>query len=164
GVSEYRKPLDAQAFPGVELPGVAGFRLHSPLNRPDVMDELVSFLGASYFRALGRGNFYGLSARGLAVNTATSVGEEFPLFTDFWIERPMREDKSATVYAAMDSASVTGAYAFKITPGQNTVMEVTARLFIRKDIPRLGIAPMTSMFLFSENNDHAFDDYRNQVH
>ncbi|WEX10090.1 glucan biosynthesis protein [Chelativorans sp. AA-79] len=161
---EYRKPLDPQTFQGMDFAGVAGFRLHYPLNTPDVMDELVSFLGASYFRALGRGSVYGISARGLAVNTATSAGEEFPIFTDFWIHKPDRREKSITVYAALDSASVTGAYAFKVTPGATTAMEVTARLFIRKDIQRLGIAPMTSMFLFSENNHHAFDDYRGEVH
>lgn len=163
-VFEYRKPLERETFEGVRLPGVAGFRLHYPLNRPDVMDELVAFLGASYFRALGRGNLYGLSARGLAVNTATSLGEEFPVFTDFWIEKPGPEAQAVRIYAAMDSASVTGAYAFTITPRQNTVMEVTARLFIRRDIERLGIAPMTSMFLYAENNRSAFDDYRGQVH
>jgi periplasmic glucans biosynthesis protein len=160
----YRAPLDPAQFEGLDFPGVAGFRLHYPLNSPDVMDELVSFLGASYFRALGRGNFYGLSARGLAINTATTAGEEFPVFTDFWIEKPKRQDKSITIYAALEGPSVTGAYAFEITPGENTQMEVTARLFIRRDIQRLGIAPMTSMFLFGENNDHAFDDYRGQVH
>ncbi|MCT7377434.1 glucan biosynthesis protein [Chelativorans salis] len=161
---EYRKPLNAEDFAGLELPGVAGYRLHYPLNDPQVMDELVAFLGASYFRALGRGNVYGLSARGLAVNTATSEGEEFPRFTDFWIEKPTRESADVTVYAALDSESVTGAYAFKIAPGQNTVMDVTARLYIRNDIKRLGIAPMTSMFLFAENNKSAFDDFRGQVH
>jgi len=161
---EYRKPLDPAKFAGLEFPGVAGFRLHYPLNAPDIMDELVSFLGASYFRALGRGSYYGLSARGLAINTATPVGEEFPVFTDFWIEKPERQDKAVVIYAALDSASVTGAYAFTITPGQNTAMEVTARLFIRKDIQRLGIAPMTSMFLFAENNRHLFDDFRGEVH
>ncbi len=161
---EYNQPLDASAFEGLKLPGVAGFRLHYPLNSPDVMDELVAFLGASYFRALGRGNFYGLSARGLAVNTATSEGEEFPRFSEFWIEKPKRQSKSVTVHAALDSQSVTGAYRFVITPGARTVMEVTARLFIREDIKRLGIAPMTSMFLFAENNDSSFDDFRPQVH
>lgn len=161
---EYRPPLDASQFAGLELPGVAGFRLHYPLNDPQVMDELVAFLGASYFRALGRGSFYGISARGLAVNTATSEGEEFPRFSEFWIEKPSRQSREINIYAALDSQSVTGAYHFKITPGPNTVMDVTARLYIRKDIRRLGIAPMTSMFLFSENNRAAFDDYRNQVH
>jgi len=161
---EYRQPLKAEDFNGIELPGVAGFRLHYPLNDPAVMDELVSFLGASYFRALGRGSFYGISARGLAVNTATSEGEEFPRFSEFWIEKPTRQSKEINIYAALDSQSVTGAYHFKIVPGRNTVMEVTARLFTRSDIRRLGIAPMTSMFLYSENNRAAFDDYRNQVH
>lgn len=161
---EYRPPLDAANFAGLTMPGVAGFRLHYPLNRPDVMDELVAFLGASYFRGLGRGTLYGLSARGLAVNTATQVGEEFPRFTDFYIEKPKSDGASITIYVAMDSPSVTGAYAFTIVPGVETVMEVTARLFVRTDIERLGIAPMTSMFLYAENNRHAFDDYRPQVH
>lgn len=161
---EYRPPLDQARFAEVRMPGVAGFRLHYPLNRPDVMDELVAFLGASYFRALGRGTLYGLSARGIAVNTATTSGEEFPRFTDFYIERPAQDAGAITICAALDGPSVTGAYAFRILPGQDTVMEVTARLFVRRDIERLGIAPMTSMFLFAENNRNAFDDYRPQVH
>ncbi len=161
---EYRKPLDPTAFEDLVMEGEAGFRLHYPLNAPDVMDELVSFLGASYFRALGRDTLYGLSARGLAIDTATANGEEFPRFTDFYIEKPNRRSKEVTVYAAMDSESVTGAYRFVISPGRNTVMNVTARLFARRDIGRLGVAPMTSMFLFAENNDSAFDDYRGQVH
>ncbi len=161
---EYREPLDPAQFADVEMPGVAGFRLHYPLNRPDIKDELVAFLGASYFRALGRGTLYGLSARGLAVNTATANGEEFPRFSDFYIERPTRDGGAITIYAAMESPSLTGAYAFRVTPGQATSMEVTARLFIRRDIERFGVAPMTSMFLYAENNRHAFDDYRPQVH
>lgn len=161
---EYRPPLDPAGFEGIAMPGVAGFRLHHPLNDPDVMDELVSFLGASYFRALGRNNLYGLSARGLAINTATDNGEEFPVFTDFYIESPDEHSTEIVVYAALDSPSITGAYEFRIVPGENTLMDVTARLFIRNDIARLGIAPMTSMFLFGENNSHAFDDYRDEVH
>ncbi|WP_366936196.1 glucan biosynthesis protein [uncultured Nitratireductor sp.] len=161
---EYRKPLDPSRFQDLVMEGEAGFRLHYPLNAPDVMDELVSFLGASYFRALGRDTLYGLSARGLAIDTATANGEEFPRFTDFYIEKPNRRSKEITIYAALDSESVTGAFRFVITPGRNTVMNVTARFFARKDIGRFGVAPMTSMFLFAENNDSAFDDYRGQVH
>lgn len=161
---EYRPPLDASKFQDLVMPGTAGFRLHYPLNRADVMDELVSFLGASYFRALGRDSLYGLSARGLAVDTATSDGEEFPRFSDFYIEKPASGAEEIKLYAALESESVTGAYAFRIVPGQNTIMDVTMRLFIRKDIERLGVAPMTSMFLFAENNHSAFDDYRGEVH
>ncbi|OCX66960.1 glucan biosynthesis protein D [Thioclava sp. SK-1] len=146
------------------LPGVAGFRLHHPLNRPDIMDELVAFQGASYFRALGRGSAYGLSARGLALNTGLSVAEEFPRFTQFWIERPAEAAGQITLYAAMESKSLTGAYKFIITPGQNTEMVVTARLFFREDIPQLGVAPLTSMFLYADRNRAKFDDFRPQVH
>ncbi|MCT7373689.1 glucan biosynthesis protein [Chelativorans salis] len=161
---EYRPPLKADRFKGLSMPGVAGFRLHHPLNDPEIMDELVAFLGASYFRALGRGNVYGLSARGIAVDTATTKGEEFPRFTDFYIELPGHRDKDVTLYAALDGPSVTGAYAFRIMPGDNTQMEVTTRLYMRRKVERLGIAPMTSMFFFGENNSRAFDDYRAEVH
>ncbi|WP_319518240.1 glucan biosynthesis protein G [uncultured Martelella sp.] len=160
----YRSPLDIAQFRDAEFPGVAGFRINYPLNRPDVSDELISFLGSSYFRALGQGNLYGLSARGLAVNTATDQGEEFPRFSAFYIVRPVAEGEKITVFAALDGPSVTGAYRFVITPGKNTRMDVTARLFFRNDIARLGVAPMTSMFLFGPANHHAFDDYRERVH
>lgn len=148
----------------VELPGVAGFRLHNPLNRPDIFDELIAFQGASYFRALGRGSAYGLSARGLAINTGLAVAEEFPRFTRFWIERPQPGAQTITVHAAMESASLTGAYRFVISPGAETAVEVTARLYFRKDVEQLGVAPLTSMFLFAERNRTKFDDFRPQVH
>ena len=156
--------LAAKVPPGEKMPGVAGFRLHSPLNRLDVMDEVVAFLGASYFRALGEGSGYGLSARGLALNTATDVAEEFPRFSAFWVEKPAPGVREVVVYAALDSQSVTGAYRFVIRPGAETEMDVTARLFFRADVRQLGVAPLTSMYLFSERNRHAFDDYRPQVH
>src|SRR5699024_8934124 len=114
-------------------------------------DELVSFLGASYFRALGKQQKYGLSARGLAIDTAVQTGEEFPIFREFWIQRPKRGDKSVTVYALLDSPSITGAYTFVITPGKQTVMDVDTVLIPRKAINKIGIAPLTSMFLFGEN-------------
>ena len=161
---EYRAPLEADDFANVELPGVAGFRIHHELNRPGVMDELAAFLGSSYFRALGRGNVYGLSARGLAVNTATEGGEEFPRFDAFYIEKPAENAEHVTVWATMDSQRLTGAYQFIITPGNDTAMEVTARLFLRENVQRLGVAPLTSMFLFARNNRSAFRDYRNGVH
>ncbi|SHM03218.1 glucans biosynthesis protein [Roseibium suaedae] len=161
---EYRAPLDPAQFDSVELPGVAGFRLHYPLNRPDYKDELIAFQGASYFRALGKDNIYGLSARGLSVNTAVSGPEEFPRFSRFFIERPAAGQQEIRLWADLDSPSVTGAYAFVITPGINTQIQVTARLFVRDAIERLGIAPLTSMYLFGENDRNGFDDYRPEVH
>jgi hypothetical protein len=131
--------------------GFAGFRLLHPLNHADHFDELCSFLGASHFRALGRGNVYGISARALALGTAEPSGEEFPGFTAFWIERPAPDAAAITLHALMESASVTGAFAMRITPGEGSVMHVEAQLFPRREIPRIGVAPMTSMFFFGPN-------------
>ena len=160
----YQPPLDATRFDGIELPGVAGFRLHTYLNAPDKLDELAAFLGASYFRMLGKGSVYGLSARGLAVNTATQNPEEFPRFTAFYVEKPQQGDDVVAVHATLDGPSQTGVMRFVVMPGETTRVDVTARFFLRADIERIGIAPMTSMFLFGGANRSAFDDYRERVH
>ncbi len=144
--------------------GYAGFRLHTPLNSPTYYDELVAFLGASYFRALGKRQKYGLSARGLAIDTAVQTGEEFPIFREFWVQRPKHGDKTVTVYALLDSPSITGAYTFTITPGKDTVMNVDTVLIPRKEIQKIGLAPLTSMYLFGENTKNRFDDHRPEVH
>jgi len=145
--------------------GFAGFRVHYPLQTPNYKDEVIVFLGASYFRVLGRNEAYGLSARGLAVNTATTQGEEFPWFTDFWLVRPGPEQRALTIYALLDSESVTGAYQFEVRPGGVTQVEVSATLFPRRPIEKLGIAPLTSMFLYGKDPaGHRFDDYRPAVH
>ena len=153
-----RVPLHA------ELPGVAGFRLNTPLNRADKFDELISFVGASYFRALSRDSSYGLSARGLAINTGLGGEEEFPRFSGFWLERPNAGQEDIVLYAALDSPSCTGAYRFVVRPGAETVIDVTAKLHFRSDVEQLGVAALTSMFLFDEKNSDSFDDYRPQVH
>ncbi|GHB48190.1 glucans biosynthesis protein G [Pseudovibrio japonicus] len=148
----------------VSFPGVAGFRLLNPLNVEEQMDELVAFLGASYFRALGAGNTYGLSARALAIDTASSRPEEFPHFTAFYLGKPVDGANLVTVWAELDSPSVTGAYQFTFKPGQQTEVDVTAHLFFRSDVERLGIAPLTSMYLYGENDRTGFDDFRPEVH
>lgn len=144
--------------------GFAGFRLHAPLNDPRVHDEMVSFLGASYFRFLSRGQHYGLSARGLAINAGTKESEEFPVFTQVWVEQPEADAERATVYALMESESLTGAFQFLIFPGRETVIEVIANIFVRKPVARLGIAPLTSMFFVGENDRRFRDDYRPELH
>jgi periplasmic glucans biosynthesis protein len=146
--------------------GFAGFRVHYPLQTPSYKDELIVFLGASYFRVLGRNQVYGQSARGLAINTASTKGEEFPWFTDFWLVRPAApEQRSLRIYALLDSQSLTGAYQFDVLPGSITQVTVTSELFPRRKIEKLGIAPLTSMFLYGEDpSGHRFDDYRPQVH
>jgi glucans biosynthesis protein len=143
--------------------GFAGFRAHYPLNGAAYKDELVVFLGASYFRALGKGLRYGLSARGLAIDTVGGQGEEFPRFTEFWIVKPAPDAKVLTVLALLDSPRASGAYQFDVHPGDETVMDVRMRLFLRDPVATLGIAPLTSMFAFGENQPHR-TDFRPEVH
>ncbi|MFL6600616.1 MAG: glucan biosynthesis protein [Steroidobacteraceae bacterium] len=154
--------------PPVKLPaelGFAGFRVHFPLNTPAYKDEVLVFLGASYFRVLGRNQLYGLSARGLAINTATEAGEEFPYFTDFWLVRPEPQQRSLTIFAVLDSPSVTGAYQFELRPGSTTQVQVTGELYPRRAIEKIGIGALTSMYLYGENSTgRHFDDYRPEVH
>jgi periplasmic glucans biosynthesis protein len=166
--------------------GYAGFRVHFPVNNVRYKDEALVFLGASYFRAVGRDQVYGLSARGLAVDTASPQGEEFPRFTEFWIERPSANATTLVIHALLDSPKVAGAYRFELKPAlpaptanaarpakatvasamdqsATTQVAVTARLFPRNAIGKLGMAPLTSMFLFGENQPGR-DDYRPEVH
>lgn len=143
--------------------GFGGFRAHYPLNSSAYKDEVVVFLGASYFRALGAGQRYGLSARGLAIDTVGGQGEEFPAFIRFWVVKPEADATTLTVYALLDSQRATGAYQFDIRPGGETVMDVRARLFLREKVATLGVAPLTSMFFFGENQPHR-TDFRPEVH
>lgn len=157
GRTKFDKPLPVNL-------GFAGFRLHYPLNDPRIYDELISFIGASYFRVLGRGQRYGLSARGLAIGAGVRDGEEFPFFREFWIEAPVANAERLTIYALLDSPSATGAYRFILYPGQDSVLDVSATLFARKRIEKLGLAPLTSMFFTGENDRRFHDDFRSELH
>lgn len=141
--------------------GFAGWRVHFHTN---FKQDVAVFLGASYFRATDRGDHYGMSGRGLAVDAGLGRPEEFPLFTRFWLVRPRPTDLALTVFALLESRSVTGAYRFTIAPGGVTMMDVAAHLFPRQPVERLGIAPLTSMFWFGENDRRAADDWREEIH
>lgn len=158
----YYGPLESVALPD-DL-GFAGFRVLYPLNSPDRYDEVISFLGATYFRAVGQGAVYGSSARGLAVNAGLPIDEEFPVFTSFWIERPAKDSTSITIYALMQGNKLGGAYRFVVAPGQNTTVDITARLFIGVRIQQLGIAPLTSMFWYGEGEPQRDNSGRPEVH
>ncbi|WP_259399787.1 glucan biosynthesis protein [Pseudoalteromonas sp. SG44-8] len=159
-------PLEQEitAALGTTQLGHAGFRLHFPLNNNDYKDEVAVFQGASYFRIVGPDQVYGISARGLAIDTALSSGEEFPVFKEFWLVKPKPEDTHIVLYALLDSPSVTGAYRFEISPSTATEVTTKMQIFARKDIKKLGIAPLTSMFYHGENSTKFFDDYRPEVH
>lgn len=156
-------PADANQA-GPDEMGWSGFRIRSALNKPDVLDELAVFQGASYFRVLGRGSHYGLSARGLAIGTGSAEGEEFPIFNEFWIHDPNPETGSITIQALLDSRSVAGAYEFIIAPGAATVLTTRVALFPRQDMTTIGIAPLTSMYWFGPADGAGQDDYRPAVH
>lgn len=141
--------------------GFAGFRVGMA---PNFDADMFAFLGASYFRAVGGTKQYGLSARGLAVDTALPRPEEFPDFRQFWLENPQKESTTLRVHALLDSPSVAGAYTFVITPGEVTKMDVEATLYPRKSIERIGIAPLTSMYQCGENDRRVADDWRPEIH
>jgi glucans biosynthesis protein len=148
-----------------EVTGAAGFRVHYPLKQDDYLDEFLVFLGGSYLRAVGKQNNYGLSVRGLALDTASSQGEEFPWFREFWIETPQAEDTQIVIYALLDSPSVTGAYRFVATPGEEAVIDVTSRVYFRQAVEKVGIAPLTSMYFYGENDRlPGVRDFRPEVH
>ncbi len=141
-----------------------GFRAYAGLNSGTPADEALVFQGASLFRALARGQVYGVMARGLTLNVAEAQGEEFPSFRSFWIERPGPGGTSLVVHALLDSDSVTGLYRFSLRPGDSTVCDVEVTLFPRNDLQHVGIAPMTANYLFAPNDRANVDDVRGGVH
>lgn len=141
--------------------GFAGFNV---LYHTDLIRDIVAFLGASYFRAVGGEMQYGISARGLAIDTGMSRPEEFPDFTSFWLERPLRDSGQLAVYALLNSPSIAGAYRFSIHPAATLMMDVDAALYPRREIERLGVAPLTSMYLHGENDRRVANDWRPEIH
>ncbi len=152
------KPVEGAPF------AFSGFRIHGPLNRADYFDEYAVFQGASYFRAVARGQVYGMSARGLAINTARAGGEEFPFYRAFWIEKPKPGATEIIVHALLDSPSTTGAYRFAIAPGASTLVDVDMVLYPRRNMPHVGIGCLTSMFLYGSANRRLNGDFRPAVH
>lgn len=144
--------------------GYAGFKLTYPLRGADSHNQFLVFAGASYFRAVGRDHSFGLSARGIAINTGLPSGEEFPAFTEFWLLRPNREARTMTLYALLDGRRLSGAYRFDVRPGDTTRIDVQARLFTRKKIELLGIAPLTSMFYYGSQTGRPMGEWRPRVH
>jgi len=166
----FEMPKDSPAH---ELPkgaGFAGFRFQeSRLGDQDKLswkkNDWTAFLGASYFRAIGALYQYGLSARGIAIDVAVADRpEEFPSFTQFYFAPPAKGSKRVTVYALLEGPSVTGAFRFDMERDAGVLMDIECGLFLRRDVARLGIAPATSMFWFSESVKQTAIDWRPEVH
>ena len=156
---EYGAPGLAEKLPK-DL-GFSGFRV---MDGPQAITDWLAFQGASYFRSSGQENQYGGSARGIAVNTVASSKEEFPRFVEFWLAEPQAGRSSITIYALLDGPSLTGAYQFDAAKESGAVMQVRAKLFPRTDIAQLGIAPLTSMYWYGENERHNASDWRPEIH
>ncbi|MBV8741354.1 MAG: glucan biosynthesis protein D, partial [Sinobacteraceae bacterium] len=150
--------------------GFAGFRVQEGrLGNQQKLDwrsnDWVAFLGAAYFRAIGELAQYGLSARGIAIDvSAPGTTEEFPDFTRFYFEPAAANSHEVVVYAALEGPSITGAYRFGLRRDKAVQMDVEARLFLRRDVTQLGIAPMSSMYWYSETARQAVNDWRPEVH
>jgi glucans biosynthesis protein len=157
GAHQFPKPIPDDLF-------LVGLRVLYPLNAPSKMDEVAVFLGSSYFRVLGARQDFGSSARGLAIDTAEPGGEEFPRFNEFWIEKPGPLADQIRVFARLESRRVSGAFQFLIKPGETTVIEIVACLFLREEVKKLGLAPLTSMYFFGEDRARYFPDFRPEVH
>ena len=156
GATRFAKPLPVNL-------GFAGFKVRSPLNDPKKFDEFVSFVGSCYFRFLGRGQQYGLSARGLALAGGTNA-EEFPFYREFWIETPKPDVDKLTIYALLDSSVVTGAYQFDCYPQENSVIDVNVTLIPRRNGVKVGYMPLTSMFFLGADEPRLAQDYRWELH
>jgi glucans biosynthesis protein len=141
--------------------GFSGFRLQ---DGPEATKDWMAFLGGSYFRSSGELDQYGLSTRGVAIDPALPTPEEFPRFIEFWLEPGAPESTEFTVNALLDGPSVAGAFRIVCTKDVQVLMDVQASLYARKDITRMGIAALTSMFWFAENNRHLARDWRPEIH
>ena len=165
----FRKELFTFTNPDLErrIPpdlGYAGFKLTYPLKEKKTQNQFMVFAGASYFRAVGRDNAWGISSRGLALDTGLPSGEEFPAFIEYWLVQPAGDAQEMMVYALLDGPSVSGAYQFNIHPGTRTLVKVRAVLFPRHPLRLPGIAPLTSMFYYGENTAKPVGQWRAQVH
>jgi len=160
-------PPDSPAHKLPDNSGFAGFRFQEA--RSGKLDwrknDWVAFLGASYFRAIGELYQYGLSARGLAVDVAVhGTIEEFPSFTHIFFETPLTGSDTVTVHALLDGPSVTGAFRFAMRRTATVVMDIEKAIFLRRDVSRLGLAPLTSMYWYSEKAKQTAIDWRPEIH
>lgn len=147
-----------------KLPGNLGFSGFRVMDGRHSDTDWLAFQGASYFRSSGQENQYGASARGIAVDTALSTKEEFPRFVEFWLAEPDPQSPSITIYTLLDGPSLTGAYRFVAKKATGAIIDIEATLYIRNDIARLGVAPMTSMYWYGENDHRYATDWRPEIH
>jgi glucans biosynthesis protein len=142
--------------------GYSGFRvLHSQSGAAEA--EVAIFQGASFYRAVARGQNLGVTARALSIRTADPHGEEFPAFRSFWIEKPAPGDNALVIHALVDSPSVAGAYRFTLRPGEATIIDTEATLFPRTSVDHYGLAGFAAASLYTPLDRRRADDLRPMV-
>jgi periplasmic glucans biosynthesis protein len=123
-------------------------------------EDVAIFQGATFYRARAHAQPFGLTARGLAVRTGDYPGEEFPLFREFWIQKPIPAANTLTIQALLDSPSVTGAFRFTLRPGETTIIDTEMTLIARAAVDKLGFGAMAAACLFSPLDHRRPDDVR----
>lgn len=146
--------------PNVDLQ-FSGMRIATGLERPY---EVATFQGATFFRALAKGQNYGAMARALILRPGETRGEEVPFFRAFWIERPGPASGSLVIHALLDSESLTGAVRMTLRPGDVTLIDVEMTLFARKELDHVGFGGTMGTFLSGPQSRRTFDDLRPSVH
>lgn len=164
--SYFDMPADSPARLLPQGAGFAGFRFQEA--RDGALDwrrnDWAVFLGGVFFRTIGELRQYGLSARAVAINvTLADRLEEFPDFTRLYVDQNGTGD-SVTVYALIDSPSIAGACRFVLQRTKIVTMDIDQAFFLRRDVIRFGLAPVNSMFWFSETFKPTGTDWRPEVH
>lgn len=122
--------------------------------------EFAAIQGANFFRAIARGQNFGVVARALTLRPAEARGEEFPYFRALWIERPTPGTEQLLVHAVLDSESVAGAVRLTLRPGDMTIVDVEMVLFPRVNLEHVGFGGMQASYLFGPNDRLEIDDAR----
>lgn len=152
----------------LELPddlGIAGLKFVGTFPGHEDGQEILTFLGSSYFRARAARHVYGASTRGLAVDIGMNADEEFPVFREFWVSRPQLGERELKLLALLDGPSVVGAYEFTMNPGdEETTVDVRAEVRFRRQPGKVGVAPLTSMWMWGDGLDGPEGDHRPEVH
>ena len=143
--------------------GFSGFRVLQPRDGGG-LQQLALFQGASFFRAIARGQTLGTMARALSLRTADPKGEEFPVFRAVWIEKPVLASQTLAIHALIDSESIAGAYRFTLRPGEATIIDTECTLFARSALDHIGIGGMSASYLYGPIDRRRAEDIRPGVY
>ena len=141
------------------MSGFSGFRLVASLGDGKPFDFAI-IQGATFFRAIARGQNFGAIARALTLKPADPRGEEFPIFRAFWLERPAVGSNSITAHGVINSETTTGAIRMTFRPGDMTIVDVETTLFPAVNLEHVGLGGIASTYFYGPNDRSTTDDIR----